>query len=258
MSNIPQSHKYAYFVVNDSDDLEVLQNCLIPYGGVNAMEDMIIDYALDKRRILDLIKYCKEHDIIITPYLARLGKSLKELYSIVQLANEKNVEIVFCDNLNTTFSPSTANGQINFAALKWAMELDFEIRSENHKASTAKCQDDLERVGYFTTDSGEVRTSWGNKKGSDETKRIMAIAREASCQSRINAMIAWREKSKAVKFTLRKCAEGWGVTQIAEELGKLYDDAPDIYCTPKGAKPTKGTVSKWLKEVKKQSSKESK
>lgn len=67
MSNFLRPNKYAFFVVNDFDDLEVLQNCRIPYGGVQTMEDMVIDYALDKRRILDLINCCRVHDIIIYP-----------------------------------------------------------------------------------------------------------------------------------------------------------------------------------------------
>lgn len=250
MSNIPQPHKYAYFVVNDSDDLEALQECLIPYGGVEAMDDVIVDYALDKRRIKELIQICREGCIIFTPYLARLGKSLKELYSIVQLANEKNIDIVFCDRPTYTFSNKYPSGDIYMSMLQWAMELDFEIRSEYNKASTAKRKDEIERVGYFTTNSGKVRTNWGCEKGRD-----MSAAHLASSMARIDAAVAWKENSKAVKFVLRKYAEGWGVVQIAEELSKLYDDAPDIYCTSTGCKPQKGTVSKWLKEAKgKQSS----
>ena len=249
MSNIPQPHKYAYFVVNDSDDLEALQECLISYGGVEAMYDVVVDYAPDKRRIVELIRACGERSIIYTPYLARLGKSLKELYGIVQFANEKNIDIVFCDKPNVTFNPNNTNGQINFAALKWAMELDCDIRSEYNKASTAKRKDEIERIGYFTTNNGEVRKSWGNKKGYD-----MSAARLASSKSKVEAAEKWKENSKAVKLVLRKSAEGWGVTQIADELGKLYDDAPDIYCTSKGCKPTKGTVSKWLKEAKEKQS----
>lgn len=250
MSNIPQSHKYAYFVVNDSDNLEALQNSLAPYGGVEAMDDVVVDYAMDKRRVVELLRTCGERSIIYTPYLSRLGKSLKELYSIVKYANERNVEIVFCDKPTYTFSNKYPSGDIYMSMLQWAMELDFEIRSEYHRASTAKRKDEIERVGYFTTNSGEVQTNWGNKKGYD-----MSAARLASSKSKIDIAEKWKENSKAVKFALRKHAEGWGVVQIADELGKLFDDAPDIYCTPKGAKPTKGTVSKWLKEAKgKQSS----
>lgn len=67
-------------------------------------------------------------------------------------------------------------------------------------------------------------------------------------------MIAWREKSQAVKFALRKRAEGWTLQQIVDELGNLFDDykaskpgEPNIYATPTGCKPLRGTVSKWLR-----------
>ena len=259
MSNIPQSHKYAYFVVNDSDDLEVLQNSLAPFGGVEAMDDVVIDYALDKRRIIELIQFCPEGSVIFTPYLARLGKSLKELYGIVQFANEKNIDIVFSDKPNTTFCSKNTNGQINFAALKWAMELDFDIKSEVNKSHKANSQDTIRRIGVFITNNGTPCRYVGNPKWDDMSKaqqNALTRAQEASHLARKNAAIEWKENSQAVKFALRKSADGWSVTQIADELGKLYDDAPDIYCTPKGARPTTGTVSKWLKEAKKQSSNE--
>lgn len=254
MSNIPQPHKYAYFVVNDSDDLEALQECLIPYGGVEAMDDVIVDYALDKRRIKELIQICREGCIIFTPYLARLGKSLKELYSIVQLANEKNIDIVFCDRPTYTFSNKYPSGDIYTSMLQWAVELQENIKSENTKSGLSKKKDEISRLGGSRNKVGEIvrrlgRPSVGVDNRGNEIYDVSAMV-EAASQARTDAMIKWREKSQAVKFALRKRAEGWGVVQIADELGKLYDDCPEIYGTPTGCKPSKGTISKWLKEAK--------
>lgn len=244
MSNILQIHKYAYFVINDSDDLGTMENCLAPYGGIEAMEDVLIDYALDKRRISDLILRCPEGSVIYTPCLARVCKSLKELYNVTQLANKRSIEVIFCDKPSMSFSSRSTTGKINLAALQWAIDLDFDIRSENNKAAASKRIDEIDRKGHFTTSSGLLRTQWGGGKGRD-----LSAMHLASSKARTETAILWKENSLAVKFALRKQAEGWSVTQITNELGKLYDEAPDIYCTPTGKKPLKGTVSKWLKEA---------
>lgn len=249
--------KYAYFVVNDSDDLEELQKCLAPFGGVESMKDVIIDYALDKRRITDLIKCCNKHDIIYTPYLARLGKSLKELYSIILSANEREVDIVFCDKTNVSFSETNINGKINLASLEWAMKLDFAIRSEYNKAHMAKRRDLIEREGSFIIENGSnigLHCSYiGSPKKDEmsETRRAALVtAQEAAVLARQEAALLWKENSKAYKRALYKFSQGWTLTQIVEDLSDLYDVDPDNYCTPKGCKPSKGTVSKWLSEAK--------
>lgn len=236
--------KYAYFVVNDSDDLEELQQCLSPFGGVEAMKDVIIDYALDKRRITDLIKRCNKNDIIYTPYLARLGKSLKELYQIVSIANEYEVQLIFCDKLSISFRETDLNGKINLASLQWAVDLDFAIRSECNKAHTAKRQDVIIRDGSFISKSGRNILQLGRPKGIPNPVGI-----EAAAMARHRTAILWKENSKAYKRAIAKASQGWTLTQIVKDLCDLYDVAPDSYCTPKGCKPTKGIVSRWLKEA---------
>lgn len=246
--------KYAYFVINDSDDLEELQNCLTKFGGIEAMKDVIIDYALDKRRITDLIKYCNKHDIIYTPYLARLGKSLKELYQIIAISNEYKVELVFCDKLNISFSEVNLNGKINLASLQWAVDLDFAIRSEYSKAHAAKRNDTIIRNGSFVSKRGKEYTRLGRPadRVDENGKEIydLSAACEASIRNRHNAAVSWRETSKAYKRALDKFSQGWTLTQISEDLSDLYDIDPNNYCTPKGCKPAIGTISRWLREAK--------
>lgn len=252
--------KYAYFVVNDSDDLEELQQCLSPFGGVETMKDVIIDYALDKRRITDLIKCCNKHDIIYTPYLARLGKSLKELFQIVNISNEYEVKLIFCDKLNVSFSETDLNGKINLASLQWAVDLDFAIRSEYNKAHAAKRSDAIIRNGSFISKSGNEYTRLGRlaDRVDENGKEIydLSAAHEAAIRNRHNAAVSWRETSKAYKRALDKFSQGWTLTQIVEDLSDLYDIDPNNYCTPKGCKPTKGTVSRWLSEANNKGNKE--
>lgn len=82
----------------------------------------------------------------------------------------------------------------------------------------------------------------------------LSAANEASCRAKHEAAILWREQSKAVMFARRKRAEGWGITRITEELGQLFDDnatygreGENPYGTPRGCRPTQGTVSAWCR-----------
>lgn len=245
--------KYAYFVVNDSDDLEELQQCLAPFGGIEAMKDVIIDYALDKRRILDLINCCNQHDIIYTPYLARLGKSLKELYQIVSIANEHEVNLVFCDKLNVSFSETDLNGKINLASLQWAVELQEQIKSENSKAGLSRKQDDFSRTGNSRNKRGSNILRLGRPAdGIDEHGKPywdLSAANEASCIAKQEAAIRWREQSPAYKMVSEWQAMRKTRNEMLAELQKLYEHAPEKFGTPKGQCVTRSVLDRWCREI---------
>ena len=242
--------RYAYFVVNDTDDLEEMQNTLAPYGGIATMDGTLIDYSLDRRRITDLLKECKEGDTIYTPYLARLGKSLKELYRIVALANEKRVSLIFCNKPHFSFDECCLAGQVNMASLKWAVELDFEIRSEYNKAHVAKRKDAIIRQ---KRDNPEQPYGYvGSPKFDDMSEaqqNALLAAQEASRIAKQNRAIEWKQQSKAYARAMRKKAEGWTLTQTAADLAELYAESPEDYCTPKGRCPSKGTISLWWSQA---------
>lgn len=236
--------KYAYFVINDSDDLEELQKSLAPFGGVEAMKDVVIDYALDKHRITDLIKCCNKHDIIYTPYLARLGKSLKELYSIILLANEKAASIVFCDKPHITFNSNTPNGCICFASLQWAVELQEQIKSENTKSGLSRKKDEISRQGFSKNKAGVAIVGLGRPKGIPNPVAIAAAA-----QSRVDAKIKWRETSSAYKWTMARVAEGMPRKEIVRLFNEQHRLNPEVYCTRTGKPLTEATLSIWISEA---------
>lgn len=79
---------------------------------------------------------------------------------------------------------------------------------------------------------------------------------EAAAQKRSEAAILWMENSKAVERARAKRAAGWKIDDIVRDLGELYDqNVPtdpkhkNPYGTANGCKPTKGTVSKWCREM---------
>ncbi len=215
--------KYAYFVINDTDDLDALQGCLGRFA--SEIDDTVIDYSMDKKlRLPDLIKASNRGDFIYTPYLGRIANSLGNLYDIVSLANEKGVDIFFCDKECAYFSQNSAIGKPNISALEWAAKLDYELKSTRTKAAKARDKDSVNRNGYFVNEAGEPCSYVGMPKWdsmSDAQQQTVLKMQEASILAKQEAAMKWREQSAAVRFTLRKYAEGWTVTQITDELGKL-------------------------------------
>lgn len=206
------------------------------------------------RKFQQLLNKCKPGDYIYAASTDRLGRNFIDMMRLMEDAKKRGVIIVACkQNLSLDDDNSMAKIVLAVTAI---MDEDERKRIKHRTANKKAWQrEQIEKQGYFVIENGanagKACTYVGNPKWnemSDAQQDALRSAQEASAFARTNAVIEWREKSRAVKFALRKRAEGWGVIQIADELGKLYDDSPEVYATPTGCKPTKGTVSKWLRE----------
>ena len=208
-----------------------------------------------QRKLYPILENAKEGDIIYVCQLDRLGRTMVDILELVDYAVRKGVILMTIDN-GYQLENKTAMGKLYLGMVSAMAEAERELRAERCQAGIDSAMAELRSNGSRITRRGTKQTHWGNKKGTEEAKRIMRIASEASAQKRADDKMAWREQSAAVRFTLRKYAEGWTVTQIADELGKLFDDRaqtrpgePNTYATPKGCKPQKGTVSRWISEA---------
>lgn len=238
---------------------EYFDRCGIDKGKVQFIEEKITSYTSFKQRaIYPILRNAKEGDIIYACQIDRFGRTVDDLLELVKFADDRGVELqALKESMRVTRTTDIGEMMLTMMALAASMERSSfaERRQYGIKAAIAEIKANP-KEGRISRSSGKKQTRWGNAKGTDDTKRIMAIAREASVLSKQNTMITWREESKAVKFALRKRAEGWSVTQITEELGQLYDDnipkdsdGVNPYATPTGCKPQKGTISKWLREA---------
>lgn len=187
------------------------------------------------------IKFCKDNGYLLVIAKTDRFRNVQEALAILDEMGEGN--LCFCD------LPTTDRTVLTIVFAIW--ERQAMMGRINTKRALDERKKHLERNGYFISKSGEVCTKLGRRPLVDENGKEyydMSAAHQASAEGRANAKIAWREKSKAVRFAHRKKAEGWGVTQITDELSKLYDESPEIYSTPTGCRPSKGHVSKWLRE----------
>lgn len=201
-----------------------------------------------ERKIYPILKNATEGDVIYVCQLDRLGRSTIDVLQLVEYAVSKGVTIITCDNGQTIENRSQA-GKLYLTILAAMAEMERELRAERCQAGIDAAREEIKKYGRrISRISGRVQTRWGNAKGTEETKLIMAAAREANALLRAEKSATWKQTSKAYKRALRKKAEGWTLTQTVADLTELYAENPEDYCTPNGCCPSKGTVSKWWRE----------
>lgn len=179
------------------------------------------------------IKFCKENDYLLVIAKTDRFRNVQDALAILDEMGEGN--LCFCD------LPTTDRTVLTIVFAIW--ERQATMGRINTKRALSERKKQQERDGQWISKAGNICTHLGNAKGCD-----MSAAHLASAESRTNAKINWLAKSAAVRYVRRKKSEGWTGKQITEELGKLYDENPEIYGTPTGCKPSAGQVSRWLRE----------
>lgn len=201
-----------------------------------------------QREIYPILEKASEGDIIYVCQLDRLGRTMVDILELVDYATKKGIILLTIDN-GYQLENRTAMGKMYLGILSAMAEAERELRAERCQAGLDAAKEELARKGKrIARCSGRVQTHFGNQKGCDMSKAV-----EASAIKRVNDAILWLEKSKAVSRARAKRAEGWKIDDIVKDLCELYDDfeedGPNPYGTATGCKPTKGTVSKWCREM---------
>ena len=209
-----------------------------------------------------LLKKCKHGDVIYAASTDRIGRDFLDMMKLMKEAAADGIEIIACKQ-NLSIARDDVATRI-IVAITAIMDEDEKKRIQHRTANKKAWQrEQIAKHGYFVVENGTnagTRCGYvGNPKWddmSDAHQDALTRAQEASRFARQNAVIEWREKSQAVRYALRRRAEGAIATVIVNELGALYDDfavtnpdAPNPYATPTGCKPQNGTVSKWLREA---------
>lgn len=208
------------------------------------------------RKFARLLAKMKNGDTLYFSELSRIGRNMTDLHNIVNYCCENGIRLIQCKD-----GQLIENESIGGKALLFALSLAAEIEAQNIQQRTQMALDARKQIladkGSFVSKSGRVCTKLGRPKITAEERAAgVKSDNSAAVIAKQDAAIAWREQSQAVKFALRKRAEGWTLQRIVDEIGQLYDDnAPsdpntaNPYATPNGCKPQKGTVSKWLREA---------
>lgn len=221
----------------------------ISWDGAEIVSEKITSHTkFQERKIYSILKKAQEGDIIYVCQLDRLGRSTIDVLQLIEYAVETGVTIITIDN-NQTIENKSNTGKLYITILAAMAEMERELRAERCRAGLEAAKEELAKKGKrIARCSGREQTHFGNEKGCDMSKAV-----EASAQKRTDAAIRWLEQSKAVKYARMESAKGRSVTEIAASLGELFNlhdgDGVNPYATPKGCKPCKGTVSRWLSET---------
>lgn len=247
--------KYAYVRVS-TDKQSYAQQCqeFKAYGiDITKLDDIISEHesggtSYQDRKFMQLFKRCQAGDIIYVASTDRLGRDFYDMLDLMKKAKERGVEIIACQQ-NLSLCRDDLSTQI-ILAISFAIAQDERMRTKRRNKNKADWQrEQIKKHGYFIIEkgpnAGKPRSHMGSEKGHD-----VSAAAAASAASRHAASVDWMANSKAVKRARQKRAEGYSLEQIAQHISDLYDDfdgdGANPYGTPKGCKPSKGTIHRWL------------
>ena len=83
------------------------------------------------------------------------------------------------------------------------------------------------------------------------TDNSAAVA--ASAKARTDARLEWMFESVVGKYVQQRWQQGWSFTEIWNDLQRLYDISPYVYCSRTGGRVSRGTLSKMITAYKEMS-----
>lgn len=123
-------------------------------------------------------------------------------------------------------------------------QYERELIASRTKGALDAIRDDIKRNGGHMSKSGRWIKSIGGQKGQD-----VSAAAAAAAVSHTKQAGSWRDKSVLYMWTQRQLLKRRPRKEILEEASLLYDKDPVQWGTREGARLTKGTLSRWAKEI---------
>ena len=217
----------------------------IDKSNVTFIQEKITSYTSFKERaIYPILVNAQQGDIIYICQLDRLGRTVEDIIQLVKFADERGIILqAVKESMQVTYKTQT--GKMMLTLLAMVAEMERDLRAERCKAGIEAAKDEIKRNGARVSRcSGRVQTRMGNEKGCD-----MSAANEASCISKQNAAILWREQSVGYQWVKKQLAKGKRRDMIIEEFNELHETDPLNFSTSKGKPLTKGTLSHWASEL---------
>lgn len=241
------AHKVYYRCSTEGQDFLQQQKCVTDYlNRIGVTIDEVITEKVSgtvshkDRKLADLLKHGKQGDVIYVSELSRLGRCMNDLFAIVSNATEKGVVLVQCKD-GSKIEAESIGGKALLFALSLAAEIEVaNIRQRTQMALDAR-KEMIEKNGGFLTKSGRWCTKFGNPTGD-----VSAMAK-ASAKISQDAKLNWILSAPLPKYCRARWEQGWSYNEIMEDVAKMFEVSPDIYCTRNGSKLNKGTLSRWVK-----------
>lgn len=254
--------KYAYIRVSTDrqsydqqiQDIKAYGIDLAALDGITE-EKMTTNRGYEDRAFNALLGKCRAGDTIYAASTDRLGRDFLDMMKLMQKAAADGIEIIACRQ-NLSIARDDVATRI-IVAITAIMDEDEKKRIQHRTANKKAWQrEQIQRRGHFIIEhgpnAGKPCTYVGNpRKDQMSAAQLAAIAaaREASAQSRQDAMIHWREHSRGYAWVRAQLAKGKTRALIIEEFNEMHRLDPDNYSTREGRPLTKGTLSAWAREM---------
>lgn len=218
-------------------------------------EKMTSNKGYEDRAFNSLLKKCKAGDIIYAASTDRIGRDFFDMMKLMKEAAKDGIEIIACKQ-NLSIARDDVATRI-IVAITAIMDEDEKKRIQHRTANKKAWQrEQIAKQGYFIIENGPNAGEKCHYVGSPQKDAMseaqlsaITAAREAAAQSRQDAAITWREKSKGYKWVCTQVMKGKNRALILEEFNELHATDPENYSTREGKPLSKGVLSKWIREM---------
>ncbi len=203
--------------------------------------------SLSRRDLLKLLQRLQEGDTLVVSELSRItrGGPVELNKMIGDYFRPSKIRLILC-NYSMEFDCANLTPIneliLNSFAVFAKMERDSIIERTNAGFAAIKKQI-ATNGGFVSKKSGKWRTHLGSDKGADMTAASLASARLST-----DRRLDWIANAPLPKYCRARWEQGWTFGEILEDAGRMFDIAPEIYCTRNGARLGKGQLSKWISQ----------
>lgn len=187
----------------------------------------------DRPGLWAAIDYCKSNSCeLVIAKLDRLARDVEFTFKVIRTG----IQIHFCDMpiMNTMVLGVFAS----------VAQYERELCSGRTKSALKEIKDEIRENGGHMSQSGRWIRHLGRKKGV----RMPGIGRGAGLAATRMAD-DWRSSSPLYKWVARQIKKNRPRKDIIEEAVALYESDPKVFCTREGKPLCKGTLSRWVKEM---------
>lgn len=199
-----------------------------------------------ERNLYKLVKKMKAGDTLITTEISRLGRSMGDVNLLVtqELKPRRLRLIVVKMGLDLDCANLKAVDEMIIFAFSFAAQCEKEMIVQRTQSALDARKERIRQDGGFFSKSGRWTTHLGRQKG----ERFSGAGYAAGVASTSRAE-EWRKESALYIWVENQVYKHRPRKEILAEAEELFEKNPEKYGTREGCKLTKGTLSRWVKEI---------
>jgi DNA invertase Pin-like site-specific DNA recombinase len=147
----------GYARVSTKDQkLDLQLDALTKYGVDRTFSEKMTGTKYDRPELQSMLTYLREGDTVVVWKLDRIGRSMKDLITVVQGFQDKGINFV---SLKENIDTSSATGKLIFNIFASLAEFERDIISERTRAGLASAADRGRKGGHPAIDDKTINTA---------------------------------------------------------------------------------------------------